>query len=1030
MDAYIIGTTSKAISSGGTINGNLTIAGDLTVSGGGALAFDEILEGTQVIDITNSEAFLVRKNGDGGDVFTVNTSTVGATLLGALTIGSDGSGHDVIFYSDTAGDNFTWDSSAEKLTITGTNGATALDIADGNLVVADSVDIEGDIDVNGTSNLDNTDIDGTLAVDGTTISLDATTSLNIDNSNTSNGITIATATSGVPISIGHATSETTVNDNLVVTGDIDANGSLDVDGTANLDAVDIDGTFTQDAGNVVFNEAGADYDFRIESAGDANAFFVDGAGFRCYMGHNSGITMGGGAARKLAIHNTTADDSGGIQIMQWAGANSTQGSLSFGKSLGTSVGDFTILTTGRPLGRIAWYGDDGVDFVQQVAEIGAVANTVGANDMGGDIVFKTSAGSAAAPSERMRIDEDGNVGVGGTGPILSGTYATSTRLTIYDPTDGQRPILEIAGNSDGDGEVVSAIHFSNNDNADTDLTDGGSKLLGQIICATETDDTNAHNDSGGDILFYTKPLGSVANSAVQFAMAIDSNQNVGIGTASPDYRLEVEDSTAHTRLNINAYNGSTNRQAGLWLKNKDGDWQINNDDSTSDFIIYDNTSSADRLHITQAGNVGIGDTDPSEAKLSITGVLSGDYGISIDNDQNTSALYIDAENTTTRSIDLRADALTTGTGAFLYSASTNTGAYKLAEIKIDVTEATGATALQVQNKSTGSTITALGGVGTGSASGAVIKLQTAETTVVDGDYLGRIEFSAPLEASGTDAILAGAAIWAEADDTFAADNNSTELVFGTNTSAAYTERMRITSGGNVGFGHASPAANVHITSGESNAAPVANGDELFIEGSGHTGLTICSETDASCNIFFGDSGDSDQGAITYDNEGGSNSLAFKTAATLAMTISNAGEITAPLQPAFCVHPSSTQSDIAINSTVEVVWGTERFDQGADFASNTFTAPVTGKYQFNVMVRLNQVDSAAGYYHLNIETSNETYWSIIDPDFGQDAAYWSFDFSVLADMDASDTAKVNFFQSGGTQQTDVDDESWFSGYLVC
>ena len=43
MDAYIIGTTSKAISSGGTINGNLTISGDLTVSGGGALAFDEIL---------------------------------------------------------------------------------------------------------------------------------------------------------------------------------------------------------------------------------------------------------------------------------------------------------------------------------------------------------------------------------------------------------------------------------------------------------------------------------------------------------------------------------------------------------------------------------------------------------------------------------------------------------------------------------------------------------------------------------------------------------------------------------------------------------------------------------------------------------------------------------------------------------------------------------------------------------------------------------------------------------------------------
>ena len=109
MESVIFAAVANDLSSGGTVNGDLTISGDLTVSGGGSLAFDEILEGTQVIDITNSEAFLVRKNGDGGDVFTVNTSTAGATLLGALTIGSDGSGHDVTFYSDTSGDSLVWD---------------------------------------------------------------------------------------------------------------------------------------------------------------------------------------------------------------------------------------------------------------------------------------------------------------------------------------------------------------------------------------------------------------------------------------------------------------------------------------------------------------------------------------------------------------------------------------------------------------------------------------------------------------------------------------------------------------------------------------------------------------------------------------------------------------------------------------------------------------------------------------------------------------------------------------------------------
>ncbi len=103
---------------------------------------------------------------------------------------------------DTASAYMLWDTSADDLVLAGAAG----------------IDLAGDIDVDGTANLDNTDIDGTLAVDGTTISLDATTSLNIDNSNTSNGITIGTATSGVPISIGHSTSEVTINDNLTITG--------------------------------------------------------------------------------------------------------------------------------------------------------------------------------------------------------------------------------------------------------------------------------------------------------------------------------------------------------------------------------------------------------------------------------------------------------------------------------------------------------------------------------------------------------------------------------------------------------------------------------------------------------------------------------------------------------------------------------------------------------------------------------------------------------------------------------------------
>ena len=92
------------------------------------------------------------------------------------------------------------------------------------MVLTGDADFNGSLDVDGTTNLDNTDVDGTLVVDGSNISLDSTSTLNIDNSNTSNGITIGTATSGVPISIGHTTSETTINDNLTITGDLKVNG--------------------------------------------------------------------------------------------------------------------------------------------------------------------------------------------------------------------------------------------------------------------------------------------------------------------------------------------------------------------------------------------------------------------------------------------------------------------------------------------------------------------------------------------------------------------------------------------------------------------------------------------------------------------------------------------------------------------------------------------------------------------------------------------------------------------------------------
>ena len=84
---------------------------------------------------------------------------------------------------------------------------------------------------------------GTVDIDANVIDIDADGGdgaglVSIDTNDTSQGITIGTATSGVPVSIGHATSEVTVNDNLTVTGDLTVNGTTTTIDTTNLSIED------------------------------------------------------------------------------------------------------------------------------------------------------------------------------------------------------------------------------------------------------------------------------------------------------------------------------------------------------------------------------------------------------------------------------------------------------------------------------------------------------------------------------------------------------------------------------------------------------------------------------------------------------------------------------------------------------------------------------------------------------------------------------------------------------------------------
>jgi|5B_taG_2_1085324.scaffolds.fasta_scaffold04505_5 hypothetical protein len=100
------------------------------------------------------------------------------------------------------------------------------------------------------------------------------------------------------------------------------------------------------------------------------------------------------------------------------------------------------------------------------------------------------------------------------------------------------------------------------------------------------------------------------------------------------------------------------------------------------------------------------------------------------------------------------------------------------------------------------------------ADGAILKLQTTSTDVTDGNVLGALEFNAPLEAGGTDAITTAASIVAEADNTFAADNNQTDMVFKLGSSEAATEKMRLTHEGDLTVSTSFTIGSATITEAE------------------------------------------------------------------------------------------------------------------------------------------------------------------------------------------------------------------------
>ncbi len=144
----------------------------------------------------------------------------------------------------------------------------------------------------------------------------------------------------------------------------------------------------------------------------------------------------------------------------------------------------------------------------------------------------------------------------------------------------------------------------------------------------------------------------------------------------------------------------------------------------------------------------------------------------------------------------------------------------------------------------------------------------------------------------------------------------------------------------------------------------------------------------------------------------------------------------PTLPAFLALNDAHDLNVTGDGTVATVpFPVEVFDLAGNFATNTFTAPVTGKYRFSASVLVFGLLAAHNEHEIALVTTKRQYKGIFDS-FAANTnifTYRKLDVAALVDMDASETAYITVTISGGTKVCDIYGTSYgmtyFSGELV-